>query len=492
MKKLGHLLFTAAFLLACLIPGVGMAVFGPSEAAGNEVLAPLPRTTAGIDGSVNLNFLSDAADYFSDHFAFRQELVTADSALRTELFHSSSQPDVALGRDGWLFYAETLDDFTGADNLAPRQAYCIARSLKLAEDYAEGQGAAFVFTAAPNKLSLYPEHGPQGLTRAAATAADYAKEQLLAQGVNYADLFEALSVQEEELYLKLDSHWNNRGAALGHDLLLEKLGLSGNAFQKPGSYQDTHRGDLYEMLYPASGKLDRQFEFDDALQFEYTSPFRAVDDLRIQTASPSENGPLLMFRDSFGNALHSLMAEDFSAALFSRAMPYNLNLIGETGAQYVVVEIVERNLRLLADAPFQMPAPAVDTTKAPWGEGLLRAENCCLDGSRNLQQEETGEYTKITASCGEPCDADSPVYLLQATEDGGMTAWEAFPQYIEGMGEESTACTAYIESGQLAGGALHMVFRQGGRWKWALSDEFYRDPDSGFFPEGDLVPRMEG
>ncbi len=489
MKK--HVLFTALFLLACLIPGLGMLVLGPGAAAGNEILAPVPQAREP-DGSPNLQLLSDAADYFSDHFAFRQELATGYAALLAGVFHTSAQPSVALGQDGWLFYAETLDNYTGAAALSPREAYCAARSVRLAQDYVESRGGAFAFTVAPNKISLYPEHGPTGLVRAPGAAGEVLKEQLLAQGVNYADLFEALGAQEEELYHKLDSHWNNRGAALGHDVLLESLGLSGSAFAKSGSFQKSHRGDLYEMLYPASGLLDLQFEFDEALDFSYVRPVRGPDDLRIETQSGASNGPLLMFRDSFGNALHGLMAESFSTALFSRAMPYDLDLIGETGAQYVMVEMVERNLPLLAEAPFQMPAPTVDIAQPPWGEGLLRAGNCCLEGSRSLQQEEAGGYTKITAFCGEPCDGDSPVYLLQVTEDGGMTAWEAFPQYIDGIGEDSTACTAYIESSRLTGGALHMVFRREGRWKWALSDEVYRDPVSGLFPEGDLIPRMEG
>lgn len=486
MKKLAYTIFTALFFAACLAPGASMLLLGSSPAAANEVLALPPRLTTP-EGSLNRNLLSDAADYFSDHFAFRQELVTADSAMKSALFHTSAQPDVALGQDGWLFYAETLDDYTGADNITPRQAYCIARSLRLAQDFAAEGSAKFVFTIAPNKLSLYPQHGPSGLKRADATAADLAIEALAREGVAYADLFGPLGKQEEEMYLKLDSHWTNRGAALGHDVLLDSLGLTGSAFEKPGTYQETHQGDLYEMLYPASSKLDRQFEFDGPLQFEYASPIRGADDLRIQTTSGGEAGPLLMFRDSFGNALHSLMAESFSEALFSRAMPYNLNLMDQIDAQYVVVEMVERNLPLLADAPFQMPAPAVDMAQPPWGEeNLLRSENFCL-GERNIWQEPVGEYTKITAfNTGEACDTDSPVYLLHVAEDGGLAAWEAFPQCSANQ-NWFTACTAYVETEQLAGGALHMVYRKDGKWRLALSDDLYRDPFSGLLPEGDLT-----
>ena len=45
MKKYGYILFTAAFLIICLVPSLGMIFLGPSKAAGNEVLAPAPRAT---------------------------------------------------------------------------------------------------------------------------------------------------------------------------------------------------------------------------------------------------------------------------------------------------------------------------------------------------------------------------------------------------------------------------------------------------------------
>ena len=59
--------------------------------------------------------------------------------------------------------------------------------------------------------------------------------------------------------------------------------------------------------------------------------------------------PLLMFQNSFGNALHSLMAESFSSAVFSRTMPYNMELTWQSGAKYVIIELVERNLARVAE-----------------------------------------------------------------------------------------------------------------------------------------------
>lgn len=488
MKKPCHFLFSALFILACLLPAVGLLCFGPSPAAGNETTVQAPSLTSP-DGSFNTQFLSQASDWFSRSFGFRRELITADSALKAKVFHTSSQSLVALGQEDWLYYAETLDDCAGADALSPRQAYCIARSLKLAQDYAQGQGAAFVFTIAPNKASIYPEFLPAGLTLAPQEYAAPVVEALGREGVCYADLFQPLrdAGEKEQLYFTLDSHWTNRGAALGHDVLLEALGLPGaDAFAKAGQYEPSHRGDLYDMLYPASPRLDYEFEFGEPLAFEYARPIRDVDDLRIETASASRNGPLLMFRDSFGNALHSLMAESFSTARFSRSMPYDLTQIAELRAQYAAVEIVERNLPLLAEAPFIFPAPEVDLENPPWGEGLFRSENLTTEGG-GVAIGQAGAYQRVTASATPGCDDDSPVYLVKVGPDGPIAAWEAQPAFMAGIGGEITYCTAYLEE-EVEEESLHMVFRQNGQWKLALSHERYMDKDSGLLPEGALFP----
>lgn len=450
MKRFCHILFTAAFLIACLVPAVGMAFLGPSKAAGNEVLSPAPRATKP-DGSFNLDLLPDAADWFSDHFAFRQELVTADSAIKSALFHTSAQPDVTLGKNDWLYYTETLDDYTGADLLTHRQAWCAARSLALAQRYVEERGGVFTFTIAPNKISIYPQFAPCGLAPADTTSVGLVQKQLELQGVHYTDLFGPILDQNEVLYHELDSHWNNKGAALGHDLLLAGLGLEGSAYEKEGTYQLTHRGDLYEMLYPAWSRLDRQFEFERPLEFEYTSPIRGADDLRIMTASGSQNGPLVMFRDSFGNALHSLMAESFSSAVFSRAMPYNLALMDQTAARYVVVEIVERNLDLLARAPFLMPAPQVEFTEEAFPAGATAEVES--SPASNLPG-----YVQLNGEVEFPCDADSPVYV----RSGGIV-YEAFP--VAGSEELGTAFGLCLP--EEAVGDMQVIFRSGGRWMTA-------------------------
>ena len=79
MKRKLKALFVLLFFCACAVPSLGMLVVGESQAPANEVLSPKPQLK-NPDGSWNLEFIPVAGDYFAVRFAFRQELITADSA----------------------------------------------------------------------------------------------------------------------------------------------------------------------------------------------------------------------------------------------------------------------------------------------------------------------------------------------------------------------------------------------------------------------------
>ena len=156
-----------------------------------------------------------------------------------------------------------------------------------------------------------------------------------------------------------------------------------------------------------------------------------------------------MFRDSFGNALHSLMAESFSSAVFSRAMQYNLTLMEQTAARYVVVEIVERNLDLLAGMPFMMPAPRVEFSE----ETIPVSATAEVESSpaSNLP-----EYIQLNGRLDSPCDTDSPVYVRSS--DG--IVYEAFPVADDdGSGTSFGLCLP-----EASAGGIQVIFRSGGSW----------------------------
>ena len=78
MKKL-QVLYITAFFAACLVPSLGMAVTKQEASSENRRLAEFPELKK--ENGINTQWLPEAGEYFQEHFAFRNELVTANALL---------------------------------------------------------------------------------------------------------------------------------------------------------------------------------------------------------------------------------------------------------------------------------------------------------------------------------------------------------------------------------------------------------------------------
>lgn len=440
IAKLGLAAFAALFLALCMLPTAGMLFAPTEEAVGNEHLAVMPALREE-DGSWNTAYGSQLSTWLADHIAFRHQLITLHARLCGGLFGTLPGQEVVLGSDDWLYYADTLPDYQGVGLLSDRQCYAAARVLALMQEYCRQQGAQFLFTVAPNKNSLYPEAMPLRYRPAAVPGnAERIAARLEEMGVGYLDLFALLGGEEERLYFRTDSHWNALGAALAGDALSAALGKGEERFYgQPYTLAPTHKGDLYEMVYPAGDLVELDAAFDRGFDFVYPQGFRTVEDITIRTRDAAESGSLLMFRDSFGNNLYPFLAERYGAACFSRAMPYNLSYIRREQADTVVVEIVERNLRWLVEQPASYPAPERELS-LPAAEGELPLA---------LEDAPEGLH-RVTGALETAPDTDSPVYIAH-----GGRAYEAallpgggFMACLPGEGGGDYA-VAWYEGGEL-------------------------------------------
>ena len=413
MKKFWYGLFTAVFFLACLIPGVGMLIKGPAPAAANELPVTKPRLT-NADGTFNVSYLSQLQNYMANGFFLRLEGITAWDTLAAKIFHTSANEDVLLGPDGWLFYGASAYDMAGAEQMTDREIWCAARGLALMQEYAESQGARFLFTVPCGKYTLYPEHAPDYVTVAEGSDRQRLEVALAEQGVNYVNLYDAFTAVDEELYWRLDSHWNGKGAALAADAILAGAGLPGDYFAGPFTETQDHVGDLYEMLYPTGAERETDYAWAPGFTFTHLGRFHSADDITIETENPDAGGSLLMFRDSSGRNLYPYLAQSFGHALFSRLNNYRLDYIAQQQADTVVVEIAERTLPYLLEYPAVYPAPQRDEAVLDGLEAVpVTAET---DDSQTMEG-----YVQYTGTLPDTA-ADSPVYVR-----AGDAVYEAIP-----------------------------------------------------------------
>lgn len=403
-------LFIAVALLLCLIPSVGMLLPKQAETGGNQVLAPPPAPRTA-DGQVNRDYLPQLMSYVEDNYFGRQQLVSAWSALNQNVLHTSIAENVVLGRDGWLYFGDTLEDYTGAAPMSAREIFSAARNLALIREFCEGQGARFLFVIAPNKNSLYPEHMPDLTVSGEKHDAQRLLEQLTVQRVPYVDLFSLFRSQDETLYFTRDSHWNSKGAALAADAIHQALDRSTSYFRQSFVPEAGHLSDLYDMLHPTGSWRETDQTYGGVLSFDYDAPFRSPNDMTIQTSGGRTGGSLVMFRDSFGILLYPYMADSWQRALFSRSMPYKMELAAQREADVVIAELVERNLNYLIENPPLMPSPERAVTRgadaADSGTILLETEVVpSLPGYalvKGTLPVEPDDYTLVSFFAGDRC-----------------------------------------------------------------------------------------
>lgn len=422
MKNTIRYLFVMICIAICILPFAGMSVCPTEKTTENRKMAAFPAITTE-DGKPNIHFLQELGTYFEDHFAFRLELVSADAEIQSKIFQVSNADSVIAGRNGWLYYASTADDYLGKNTMSERGIKNIAHNLSLVQQYVEEHGAKFIFTVPPNKNTLYGENMPYYLQHKISSSKNITllEKQLENDNISYCSLVSLFQNQEEVLYLKRDSHWNNKGAVLVYNALLEQAGVAHDRYEgMPALRLKTEYGDLCKMLYPATAQPEWNYFYKKWNTFSYVTDTKSVEEPWIETANRTGTGQLLMFRDSFGNTLLPLMANTFSNGYFSKGVPQNIaGYMDLYHPDVVIIEKVERNIRELAmEPPLLDAAPIIldGTVETMESDTSLEVKKC----------ESNSSYLEIAGTLAPNlCGLDAEIYV-KVSNDTEQEVYRAF------------------------------------------------------------------
>ena len=420
MKK-GKLIYCILFFAICLCPSLGMLVTKQETSSENRQLSefPSPKTE---EGKINVEWLSQAGDYFQEHFAFRNELVTGNALLHGRLLETSTADGVIQGKNGWLYYKDSLDDYLGQDLLSDRSLFNIAHMLSMTQQALEEKGVNFLFTIAPNKNSLYGDNMPyyDKLKVSGQTNRENLEDWLKTEKVAYADLYQALMEENEVLYHARDSHWNNKGAALAADVLMDALGKDHDSYEGESyTVRRDYTGDLDTMLYPLASTADDEIYYDKETTYATVEEIQSNFDPRITTVNPVKEGSLVMYRDSFGNALLPYMADAYANAYFSRGIPYQLRDVETHSADTVIIERAERFLPEMSQFPPVLTAKEISLTENEELQGS--------DGAVDVKIKPQGMTAQLSGRIKEGLlDTDSRIYLKV-----NGSVYEAFPMDVK-------------------------------------------------------------
>lgn len=330
------------FFAICAFFSLGTLIGGSSLITEGGIEKPQLFTEDGI----NRNFGNEYEEYFSRAFAYRRYVVDAWSDLRIKLF-SDGNDQVVVGKNDYLFFADTIDSYTGLSPMTDDEIDATADALLNIQSYAAERGVKFCFMPAPNKNTIYSENMPSRYLRAETSDLDRLFDALDERGITYVDVRDSLisAKADSKIYYKTDTHWTPDGAYIAFGLAADKLGIEHDLSSLERTLTELE-GDLNTLLYPGRTLTETAEDFDFSESYIYTSAFSTPMDMVITTRGAG-NGKAIIFRDSFCNAMLGSAASTFDEVQFERANPYRIDLIDSSDFDFVLVEIAERNIRNL-------------------------------------------------------------------------------------------------------------------------------------------------
>jgi hypothetical protein len=350
----------------CLVLPASMEIAGWGKPVSeNRTLAALPGWPVSL--ADYRTFPQRMTEFVNDHFGFRNQLARWNSALRLKLGTSSS-PSVAIGRDGYLFYAyhpeRLLEQHTGEDVYTPDELERWVKSVEAERDWLQQRGIAFYILVAPDKSTIYPELLPDyPRLRGTTTRLDQLVARLkTVEGLEFIDPRAALwrAKPEVRLYPRADSHWAPRGAFIAYKLLMERVVQtfpSAHAVTLD-KYQSTimpMKGDLAFLL----GLYDDVIYSEEYLEWKGHSHLISTDQhppqpdwgwpVKFMHTDLRDSPRAVVFGDSFTDYVLGplFLYQTFRDPVYTHHGGTRLDhhMIEATGPDLVILELAERYLR---------------------------------------------------------------------------------------------------------------------------------------------------
>jgi hypothetical protein len=315
-------------------------------------------------------------NYFSDHFLFRQQALSAHSFLVFYPFKRSPVPDqIDIGKDNWLFNGR--DDkliYQGKKKFTKDEVKTIVRTLHDRALSYRYKKIHFYVCLAPMTQEIYPEYLPNNYFRSPnGTQTDKLISAITKDtAISFIDLKSMLLASKKfgRLYQNTDNHWNNLGGYFAYSAIIERIKKDFPRV-KPIPLSDV----TFNQFIRSGGALANMIGFADVLkEYDLTPVIRNAqaksgikagypppywfgykDEYEVEWVIPDQNMPkLFVIRDSFFSFPMLYLRENFSKTTViwdSWMYGPNYSLIEKEKPDIVLLMIVEPLVGNLLTSP---------------------------------------------------------------------------------------------------------------------------------------------
>jgi alginate O-acetyltransferase complex protein AlgJ len=344
---------------------------GADPGAENRELAAFPELNRSWTSIADYG--SGLSAWFEDHFGFRSALIRWNGETRLFLMGVSPSAAVVKGRGDWFFYGEdhALEDYANDPPMPPEAVDNWREALVRARDWLAARKVAYVFTIAPDKHTIYAGEMPRTIARIAPVSrTDQLLLAALDGDVAAVDLRPSLFAARvsERIYQKTDTHWNDRGAFVAYQRIIEavralqpRVGPAWTRADFDAEGREVAGMDLAGMM--GLTRVLREIDLPlvprrvrCARVIEPAGAEPTAEEGRLVTEIPGSTLPrALIIRDSFTSQLVPFLSEHFSHAVYLWQNDFLPEDVQREKPDVVVQEIVGRHLYDFIPSPRLVP-----------------------------------------------------------------------------------------------------------------------------------------
>ena len=363
------------FLLILISPFVLSFFFNDIDDQGeNRTLAEKPVFNISTMNS----FSKEYESYFNDHVPFRNIIININSKINYFCFHDSPNNNVVIGKNNWLYLKkDEIDSYKKINVYNEKTLTAAADYFNVVSKYCTDNGAELLIFIPPDKASIYHENVPDYVKvlnnpqNRAEVFSEYINKNTNVRVVYpKSELLEAKAMLNEDVYYTYDSHWNHVGAYIGTKALVKEMGVTLPDISDVNiSQNDIINYSLAGML-GIKDIMTNEKDYEISGYNDLSSPsIEYIDDgignnVITSSDTPMSDKRVLILRDSFFTAMEPYISTCFKSIHAPHyTLCYSPKMIKEEGADYVVIEIVERAIDTFTYLDI---IPSEDVGISPW------------------------------------------------------------------------------------------------------------------------------
>ncbi|MBO4889479.1 MAG: hypothetical protein J5574_00690 [Lachnospiraceae bacterium] len=357
-NSIPSVVFIALFCLLLVLPVCFMNLKkNQTSEYENKMLEEWPEFELSED------YMKSVYNYVNDRIGFREGSIALYTEANNALFGAMVNPLFMWGEEGHIYYKDK--DYIAAYqrlNTDERYIDSMVDFLGKTNDYLNSKDIRFLYFVCPDKKTIYPEYFPKTVhvNESNESVLQYLDKKMAATDICYINPRDDLEAAkgDELLYNKLYdvTHWNDRGAFIGHELIDRKIRewfddvppLTRDNFDLNTVHVDT--------LDNAKFAIDEDvplYSLRDDLTADYTELLKPAMQCSTDTfythhinESAPNNRRLLVFTDSYFQSYQKFYDNRFKEVYFvhrqnSDYVQYFVNL---TFPDMVIFETAERSI----------------------------------------------------------------------------------------------------------------------------------------------------